>query len=116
MLLPAMYVDVQQKVRVVFVDDVDTSERLEIKIVVVSKLTTFIELKEGSVDAPDLPVPDVSVQSKEKKIEHFQEDIMGNISDTNESQPSEIASSEVDRCHTEAPLPLACKIHLLGGK
>ena len=34
---------------------------------------------------------------------------MGNSSDTNESQPSETASSEVDRYHTETPLTLACK-------
>ena len=53
------------------------------------------------------------VYNQKRKIEHFVEDIMGNSSDTTESQPSEIASSEVDRYmymyHTEALLPLACK-------
>ena len=34
---------------------------------------------------------------------------MGSSSETDASQPSEIASFEVDRYHTEAPLTLACK-------
>ena len=78
---------------------------------VVSKLAIFIELKECSVDARKLSDPDIIVQPKKKKkiLEHFLEDIMGNSSDTNESQPSETASSEVDRYHTETPLTLACK-------
>lgn len=89
---------------------VETSERLEIKMAVVSELTTFIESKEGSKDAPELPDPDVSVPpKKKKKLENFLQDIMGSDGDTTESQPSAIASSEVDRYHTEAPLPLACK-------
>ena len=34
---------------------------------------------------------------------------MGSSSNLSASEPSEIASSEVDRYHTEAPLPLSCK-------
>ena len=43
---------------------VDTSERVEIKLTVVYELTTFIELKQASEDAPE---PDVSVQPTKKK-------------------------------------------------
>lgn len=34
---------------------------------------------------------------------------MGNSSNTSPSEPSEVASSEVERYFTEAPLPLTCK-------
>ena len=92
---------------------VDTSERLEIKMAVVSELTSFIELKQGnSPESPRSPDRDVSVQSsstKKRKLENFFDDIMGSSSETDASQPSEIASFEVDRYHTEAPLTLACK-------
>ena len=37
------------------------------------------------------------------------EDIMRNSSNTSPSEPSEVASSEVERYFTEAPLPLICK-------
>ena len=91
---------------------VDTSEKVVIKLDVISELTTFIELKQlASEDMPKSPEePDPDVQpNKKKKLECFLEDIMGNSTNLNPSEPSEIASSEVERYYIEAPLPLTCK-------